>query len=256
MRAASVPCSTFGKLPQTRRPTLYCWQVGHVLGLGDRHLDNMLLDLSSGEVVHIDFNLSFSKGTALRVPEVVPFRLTQLLRVRAPQYPELAAVCQDKHCTKLKQATCSSCHHQQIIGSQPHRSTPHIGAGQVSVRVHEQADSLLKSLAVVLLLTCASLQGGLGLLGLEGGFKGVCRRTLSTLRGNAPLVLEIAQALVSDPTVEWALVKGDGASRKVRMVASCAAHQQAQWQCALCSGCGSVHFVLVAQAVCLVPFLP
>ena len=41
----------------------------------------MLLDLASGEIVHIDFNLSFGKGTTLRVPEVVPFRLTQLLQV-------------------------------------------------------------------------------------------------------------------------------------------------------------------------------
>ena len=56
-------------------------QVGHVLGLGDRHLDNILLDLASGQVVHIDFNLSFDKGAMLRVPEVVPFRLTQLLQV-------------------------------------------------------------------------------------------------------------------------------------------------------------------------------
>ena len=56
-------------------------QVGHVLGLGDRHLDNMLLDLATGQVVHIDFNLSFDKGALLRVPEVVPFRLTQLLQV-------------------------------------------------------------------------------------------------------------------------------------------------------------------------------
>lgn len=57
-------------------------QVGHVLGLGDRHLDNILLDLQSGQVVHIDFNLCFGKGAALRVPEVVPFRLTQLLQVQ------------------------------------------------------------------------------------------------------------------------------------------------------------------------------
>ena len=52
-----------------------------MLGLGDRHLDNILLDLASGQVVHIDFNLSFDKGAMLRVPEVVPFRLTQLLQV-------------------------------------------------------------------------------------------------------------------------------------------------------------------------------
>lgn len=58
-----------------------CAQVGYMLGLGDRHLDNILLDLQSGEVVHIDFNLAFDKGLQLRVPEIVPFRLTHLLQV-------------------------------------------------------------------------------------------------------------------------------------------------------------------------------
>ncbi|EEC17441.1 fkbp-rapamycin associated protein, putative [Ixodes scapularis] len=50
--------------------------VGYVIGLGDRHLDNVLLDLRSGEVVHIDYNVCFEKGKNLRVPEKVPFRMT------------------------------------------------------------------------------------------------------------------------------------------------------------------------------------
>ena len=51
--------------------------VGAVLGLGDRHLDNLLINLDKGEVVHIDYNICFDKGKTLRVPETVPFRLTQ-----------------------------------------------------------------------------------------------------------------------------------------------------------------------------------
>ncbi|KAK4876755.1 hypothetical protein RN001_009261 [Aquatica leii] len=50
--------------------------LGYIIGLGDRHLDNVLVDLSSGEVVHIDYNVCFEKGKTLRVPEKVPFRLT------------------------------------------------------------------------------------------------------------------------------------------------------------------------------------
>ncbi len=48
--------------------------VGYLVGLGDRHLDNMMLDLQTGEVVHIDFNVCFERGLKLRVPELVPFR--------------------------------------------------------------------------------------------------------------------------------------------------------------------------------------
>ncbi|XVE67428.1 hypothetical protein DITRI_Ditri08aG0160200 [Diplodiscus trichospermus] len=53
--------------------------VGHILGLGDRHLDNILVDFSSGDVVHIDYNVCFDKGKRLKVPEIVPFRLTQTI---------------------------------------------------------------------------------------------------------------------------------------------------------------------------------
>ncbi|XP_008459237.2 uncharacterized protein LOC103498422 isoform X1 [Cucumis melo] len=53
--------------------------VGHILGLGDRHLDNILMDFSTGDVVHIDYNVCFDKGQKLKVPEIVPFRLTQTM---------------------------------------------------------------------------------------------------------------------------------------------------------------------------------
>lgn len=78
--------------------------VGYIIGLGDRHLDNVLIDMTTGEVVHIDYNVCFEKGIniynvyhfsiillhdierkccqlslgkSLRVPEKVPFRMTQ-----------------------------------------------------------------------------------------------------------------------------------------------------------------------------------
>ncbi|KAJ8715855.1 hypothetical protein PYW08_013140 [Mythimna loreyi] len=50
--------------------------IGYIIGLGDRHMDNVLVDLTSGEVVHIDYNVCFEKGKTLRVPEKVPFRMT------------------------------------------------------------------------------------------------------------------------------------------------------------------------------------
>ncbi|XP_044575793.1 serine/threonine-protein kinase SMG1 isoform X2 [Cotesia glomerata] len=50
--------------------------IGYIIGLGDRHLDNVLVDLNTGEVVHIDYNVCFEKGKTLRVPEKIPFRMT------------------------------------------------------------------------------------------------------------------------------------------------------------------------------------
>ena len=51
--------------------------LGYVLGLGDRHGHNILLDEQTGEVVHIDLGVAFEAGRVLPVPETVPFRLTR-----------------------------------------------------------------------------------------------------------------------------------------------------------------------------------
>jgi ataxia telangiectasia mutated family protein len=51
--------------------------LGHVLGLGDRHGHNILLDSKTGEVVHIDLGVAFEMGRILPVPELVPFRMTR-----------------------------------------------------------------------------------------------------------------------------------------------------------------------------------
>mmetsp|Transcript_46714 Transcript_46714/g.52047 ORF Transcript_46714/g.52047 Transcript_46714/m.52047 type:complete len:3191 (+) Transcript_46714:200-9772(+) len=50
--------------------------VGHILGIGDRHLGNILIHQGTGEVVHIDFGIVFEQGKLLPIPENVPFRLT------------------------------------------------------------------------------------------------------------------------------------------------------------------------------------
>ncbi|EGG02755.1 uncharacterized protein MELLADRAFT_22295, partial [Melampsora larici-populina 98AG31] len=51
--------------------------VGFVLGLGDRHGENILFDSTTGDTVHVDFNCLFDKGRTFEVAEKVPFRLTQ-----------------------------------------------------------------------------------------------------------------------------------------------------------------------------------
>ncbi|KAI8089096.1 uncharacterized protein BX664DRAFT_385640 [Halteromyces radiatus] len=53
--------------------------VGYVLGLGDRHAENLMFDATNGDTFHVDVNMLFDQGQELAVPETVPFRLTRNL---------------------------------------------------------------------------------------------------------------------------------------------------------------------------------
>lgn len=54
--------------------------VGYILGLGDRHPLNLMLDRISGRIIHIDFGDCFEAAILReKFPEKVPFRLTRML---------------------------------------------------------------------------------------------------------------------------------------------------------------------------------
>ncbi|KAI9837294.1 MAG: hypothetical protein M1819_000368 [Sarea resinae] len=77
MELFNNPDDWFEKRLAYSRSTAAISMLGHVLGLGDRHGHNILLDEKTGEVVHIDLGVAFESGRVLPVPEVVPFRLTR-----------------------------------------------------------------------------------------------------------------------------------------------------------------------------------
>lgn len=54
--------------------------VGYILGLGDRHPCNLMLDRVSGKIIHIDFGDCFEVAMEReKYPETIPFRLTRML---------------------------------------------------------------------------------------------------------------------------------------------------------------------------------
>ena len=48
------------RLAFTRTTAVWC-MVGHMLGLGDRHGENILMDTATGDCIHIDFACLFDK---------------------------------------------------------------------------------------------------------------------------------------------------------------------------------------------------
>lgn len=61
MRTFPDPTSWFSARLAYCRTTAVMSVVGYILGLGDRHGENILLDCTSGDVVHVDFNCLFNK---------------------------------------------------------------------------------------------------------------------------------------------------------------------------------------------------
>ena len=54
--------------------------VGYILGLGDRHPSNLMLDRKNGKILHIDFGDCFEVAMKReKYPEKIPFRLTRML---------------------------------------------------------------------------------------------------------------------------------------------------------------------------------
>ncbi|KAJ8904960.1 hypothetical protein NDN08_001473 [Rhodosorus marinus] len=62
--------------------------AGYFLGIGDRHLDNILIDLKRLNVVSVDFGYSLGSSMGLPVPELLPFRFTaQFQHLISPRDP-------------------------------------------------------------------------------------------------------------------------------------------------------------------------
>jgi len=63
-----MPMSWFAMRLNYTRSVATTSIVGHILGLGDRHTSNILLESSTGEVVHIDLGIAFEQVNFFHLP--------------------------------------------------------------------------------------------------------------------------------------------------------------------------------------------
>lgn len=83
---SAVSLETFYILRKNFITSLATMSIAHwLLGIGDRHLNNILIDIKSGRLIGIDFGIAFGAAANIPVPETVPFRLTShFVNVVAP----------------------------------------------------------------------------------------------------------------------------------------------------------------------------
>ena len=59
--------------------------ASYILGIGDRHLENFLINIKTSKIVGIDFGVAFGQGLNQLIPELVPYRMTcQIRNVMSP----------------------------------------------------------------------------------------------------------------------------------------------------------------------------
>lgn len=83
---SSLTLETYYILRKNFITSLAAMNIAHwLLGIGDRHLSNILIDGKTGRLVGIDFGMAFGAAADSPVPELVPFRLTsQFVNVLEP----------------------------------------------------------------------------------------------------------------------------------------------------------------------------
>ncbi|MCH82687.1 serine/threonine-protein kinase ATM-like, partial [Trifolium medium] len=67
------PAEWFEKRLAYTRSVAASSMVGYIVGLGDRHSMNILIDQTTAEVVHIDLGVAFEQGLMLKTPERIIF---------------------------------------------------------------------------------------------------------------------------------------------------------------------------------------
>ena len=185
----------------------------YIAGVGDRHLENFLLDTRTGSLVGIDFGVAFGLGaSALPVPELIPFRLTrQMLNVLQPLDSEvrIGGIWDAKESEKKKKIEG-----REMANRCPKRRE---GGGKMCNLSSSSKFSYFNRT-----FSCVSYQSSESLPPLsypsilsyftQGLLKTAMHQVLRALRDSKILLLSILELYLLDPVVDWhgaAAAKGE-----------------------------------------------
>jgi hypothetical protein len=173
----------YGRQAALARSLAVMSAVGAALGLGDRHLNNILLDPRRCEV----------RASALRACRVWGGVGRGLARGKAS--------------SQMAQHLVFLTHTSVSLTLPPH---PPNQVLHIDYNVCFERGARLKVPEVVPFRLTPSLVRALGPLGVDSGhFRSACEATLRVLRRRREMVLSMLEALALDPVVEWAGAGGE-----------------------------------------------
>ena len=149
--------------------------VGYILGLGDRHPSNLMLDRFTGKIIHIDFGDCFGQSSCYIYACV---RVCVFVCV---------CVCQ------MGVPRCAAAEYARIWGT----------GSDTEVAMHR--DKFPEKIPFRL---TRMLVNAMEVNGIEGNYRLTCESVMRVLRAHKDSLMAVLEAFVYDPLINWRLIEG------------------------------------------------
>lgn len=182
--------------------------AGYILGLGDRHPSNVMLDRHSSKILHIDFGDCFEVCTPWRAGEAAT-ALTSGAAYRPPHVPRTAPPRRPWPSRRLhpplRPPAQVAVHRDKFPEKIPFRLTRMLVAA-MEVRAVRLGDGECEGSSAGASTPPTPHPSGRQVSGVEGSFRSTCVAAMGVLRRNKDSVMAMLEAFVHDPLINWRLL--------------------------------------------------
>ncbi|CAG0890403.1 unnamed protein product [Cyprideis torosa] len=172
--------------------------IGYIVGLGDRHGENILFNSSNGEVLHVDFSCLFNKSRTQFPPSAEANPVSSLSRIEPSFLPQQSRT-QFPPSAESNPVSSFSRGEPSFLPQQS-RTQPFL-VFFIDV-VAQNGETLTVPEKVPFRLTRQMVEA-MGCTGFEGPFRQACEATLKVVRDQKGSFMSVLKPFIHDPLVEW-----------------------------------------------------